>query len=41
MRAKPEACTVGGVDLTVPDAAGVKDFYSAVIGWIPKGVDMG
>ena len=28
-------------DLTVADAPRVRDFYSAVIGWQPSGVDMG
>lgn len=28
-------------DLTVPDAAGVRDFYQRVIGWTSTGQDMG
>jgi predicted enzyme related to lactoylglutathione lyase len=33
--------TVQWVDLTVPDAPRVRDFYKAVVGWEPSGVDMG
>ena len=29
------------VDLTVPDAQKVRDFYAGVVGWTPTGVDMG
>jgi hypothetical protein len=29
------------MDLTVPDAAPVRDFYAAVLGWRPEPVDMG
>lgn len=28
-------------DLTVPDAASIRDFYSAVVGWGSAGEDMG
>lgn len=28
-------------DLTVPDAARVRDFYAKVVGWTSTGVDMG
>lgn len=28
-------------DLTVPDAAGLKDFYASVVGWRPQSEDMG
>ncbi|MEL6329218.1 MAG: VOC family protein [Planctomycetota bacterium] len=28
-------------DLTVPEAETVRDFYRAVVGWRPDGVDMG
>jgi len=28
-------------DLTVEDAAGVRDFYAAVVGWAPEPVSMG
>lgn len=37
------AATVGQIvwtDLTVPDASGVKDFYTAVVGWSTSAVDM-
>jgi predicted enzyme related to lactoylglutathione lyase len=40
----PEAPAVGSiswVDLTVPDAALVRDFYAAVTGWTPSEVPMG
>lgn len=33
--------TIAGLDLTVPDAAGVRDFYASVIGWNVVEVDMG
>lgn len=33
--------TVIGFDLTVPDAAAVRDFYAAVIGWKADPLDMG
>ncbi len=33
--------TVVWVDLTVADAAGVRDFYQQVVGWQPQAVDMG
>jgi hypothetical protein len=33
--------TVGWVDLTVDDAEGLRDFYSAVVGWEPEGLSMG
>ena len=29
------------IDLTVPDATAVRDFYRAVVGWQSAGVDMG
>ena len=32
---------VAWVDLTVPDAPAVRDFYRAVVGWEPSPVDMG
>lgn len=28
--------TIIGLDLTVPDAEGVRDFYASVIGWQPE-----
>lgn len=32
---------IGWIDLTVPNAAAVRDFYSAVAGWSPSPVKMG
>jgi predicted enzyme related to lactoylglutathione lyase len=32
---------VAWVDLTVPDAAKVRDFYQAVVGWVPEDVSVG
>ncbi len=37
----PEIGSIGWIDLTVPNAAEVRDFYQAVVGWQPSGVDMG
>jgi predicted enzyme related to lactoylglutathione lyase len=33
--------TVGWIDLTVPNADSVRDFYKAVVGWKAEGLDMG
>ncbi|MBU1095345.1 MAG: VOC family protein [Bacteroidetes bacterium] len=33
--------SIGWMDLTVPNAEEVKDFYSKVIGWKPQNVSMG
>lgn len=33
--------TIGWHDLTVRDAAGLRDFYAAVAGWTPEPVEMG
>lgn len=38
---KPAVGTISWVDLTVTDAAGVRDFYAAVTGWTPSEVPMG
>lgn len=38
---KPETGSIVWTDLTVPDAEGVRDFYSAVVGWRSEPVDMG
>ena len=38
---KPENGTIGWHDLTVPDAAGVRDFYEKVVGWRHEAVSMG
>ena len=32
---------IGWIDLTVPDAPAVRDFYQAVTGWTPSPLDMG
>lgn len=37
----PKPGTIAWADLTVPDAAAIRDFYSAVVGWQPHPVDMG
>jgi predicted enzyme related to lactoylglutathione lyase len=33
--------SVGWVDLTVPDAPRLRDFYQAVVGWRASDLDMG
>jgi predicted enzyme related to lactoylglutathione lyase len=33
--------TIGWLDLTVGDAAQIRDFYGAVVGWKATGLDMG
>lgn len=37
---RPEVGTIAWVDLTVPDAPTVRDFYAAVAGWTPESVPM-
>ena len=37
----PPAGTIAWRDLTVPDAAAIRDFYARVVGWTPEPVDMG
>lgn len=37
----PAIGRIGWVDLTVPDAAAVRDFYAEVVGWKPSPVPMG
>lgn len=32
---------IGWIDMTVDDAAGLRDFYAAVVGWKPEDVSMG
>jgi predicted enzyme related to lactoylglutathione lyase len=32
---------IGWVDLTVPDATAIRDFYAEVTGWKPSAIDMG
>ncbi len=36
-----EVGKIGWIDLTVPEAERVRDFYRAVVGWQSEGVDMG
>jgi len=36
-----ETGKIGWIDITVDDAEGLRDFYSAVAGWVPSNVDMG
>lgn len=38
---KPTPGSIGWVDLTVPDADALRDFYAQVVGWKPQPVDMG
>lgn len=38
---KPEVGSVAWVDLTVPEAETIRDFYRDVTGWNPKPVSMG
>lgn len=38
---QPEIGSMVWIDLTVPDAEKVRDFYSAVVGWTSEDVDMG
>ena len=37
----PAVGTIGWVDLTVPNATEIRDFYRAVVGWMTDDVDMG
>lgn len=37
----PPVGTIAWLDLTVPDAGGVRDFYRSVVGWETGAVDMG
>lgn len=38
---RPETGSMVWIDLTVPNAEGVRDFYAGVVGWTPTEVDMG
>lgn len=38
---QPEIGSMVWIDLTVPNAGKVRDFYSAVVGWTSEDVDMG
>lgn len=40
-RKAPPIGTINWVDLTVPNAAEVRDFYREVVGWASTGLDMG
>jgi predicted enzyme related to lactoylglutathione lyase len=40
-RRRPATGTIGWIDLTVADAARVRDFYAEVAGWTPVEVPMG
>lgn len=41
MSATPRPGSITWQDLTVSDAAAVRDFYAAVVGWKPESVSMG
>ncbi len=41
MSDQPRTGIIKWVDLTVDDAEGVRDFYSAVVGWQAVPVDVG
>ncbi len=41
MSETPKVGTIGWVDLTVPDAVQLRDFYAGVVGWATDPVDMG
>jgi uncharacterized protein len=41
MSSAPSVGTIGWVDLTVPNASEVRDFYKAVVGWTTSDVAMG
>ncbi len=41
MSDKLKTGSIGWIDLTVPNAEEVRDFYSAVVGWKPENVSMG
>jgi uncharacterized protein len=41
MSDKPAVGSIGWVDLTIPDATGLRDFYAEVVGWQPEALDMG
>jgi predicted enzyme related to lactoylglutathione lyase len=40
MTEKPKVGTIGWLDLTVPDATEIRDFYEAVVGWTHSEVPM-
>ena len=41
MSESPATGTIAWTDLTVPDAEGLKEFYSKVVGWSSSPVEMG
>lgn len=41
MAGKMQVGSIGWLDLTVDDAEGLRDFYSAVVGWSHEPVSMG
>jgi uncharacterized protein len=38
---KPKLGSIGWMDIAVPDAEGLKDFYASVVGWEPEALSMG
>lgn len=38
---KPEVGSIGWVDLTIPNAEEIRDFYTEVVGWKHEDLDMG
>lgn len=40
-QSKPEVGSIGWIDLTVPDAEAIRDFYGGVVGWQHQSLDMG
>jgi predicted enzyme related to lactoylglutathione lyase len=38
---KPAVGSIGWIDIAVPDAVAIRDFYSDVVGWGHEAVDMG
>jgi uncharacterized protein len=41
MSSTPRPGTVSWLDLTVPEAETLRDFYAAVVGWEPEALNMG
>ena len=38
---RPPVGSIGWIDLTIPDAERIRDFYAAVAGWKPEPESMG
>lgn len=38
---KPKVGSMGWMDIAVPDAGTLKDFYASVVGWKPEALSMG